>query len=814
MADFDGSPRSSKRRKTSQYQSEKTPPSPGVLHNFAAGISKKLFGTTSASNKSSAPTANDNSVSLAGTAYKPKDDTTNGTPNGNITLVPDVLNPTDDIMKVSNEASANGVAIETPTRKRREQRNTSKAAPASIAEHPNPGKQPPGSQLGQQLHREGTPAEENTQTRLNEEEADQVERGDDNLGDQDAESTPVKTRSSGRERKKPRRFSNDMAESVKAKQPLGIMTPSGKKRGPKKAVAFKKQHKADPTHLDHELNFEDVSNPKQRKGAGRSSVKLHQDMSEDRREDLRDEASDDLTEEILVRSLPTLVEDTDIFVDAQVTDAGTMNVDVPDYATEFYDYCQNRGITELEPLRNTVLDQLTAKRRLKLVGLEEEYQKVHQLLEHTVVAGEGNSMLILGSRGCGKTTLVENIISDLTKDHAEEFHVVRLNGFLQSDDRLALREIWRQLGRELDEDEDANQTISYADTMASLLALLAHPEELLSAETGSTARSIIFVMDEFDLFASHPRQTLLYNLFDIAQARKAPIAVIGLTTKVDVTEHLEKRVKSRFSHRYIHLPLSKSFSAFSEICKRALVVERIDSAEVDARLLEQWCHYVEVRICRSTNRRRACARPAKNLQHLFEDEVLTETLRQIYYRTKSVPDLLAACLPCIAEMSLESIPVASSFAQGSLAAPESKLHLLPGLSDLELSLLIAAARLDVILGTDTCNFNMVYHEYQSIASRAKIQSSASGTLALGAGSKIWNRELSLGAWERLGEAELIIPAIGSAVSAGGTGGAGGGAGIRDVSREGRMFRVDVALEEILPSVHSMSSAMAKWCKEI
>ena len=86
-------------------------------------------------------------------------------------------------------------------------------------------------------------------------------------------------------------------------------------------------------------------------------------------------------------------------------------------------------------------------------------------------------------------------------------------------------------------------------------------------------------MDEFDLFTTHPRQTLLYNLFDIAQARKAPIVVLGLTTRIDVVESLEKRVKSRFSHRYVHLPLPRSIPAFWEICKQGLLV---DVEEIDA----------------------------------------------------------------------------------------------------------------------------------------------------------------------------------------------------------------------------------------
>lgn len=112
--------------------------------------------------------------------------------------------------------------------------------------------------------------------------------------------------------------------------------------------------------------------------------------------------------------------------------------------------------------------------------------------------------------------------------------------------------------------------------MTSLLALLSHPSEIAEGQEGITSKSIIFVMDEFDLFAAHPRQTLLYNLFDIAQARKAPIAVLGLTTRIDVVKSLEKRVKSRFSHRYVYLSLPKSLPAYWDVCRQGLTVDDED----------------------------------------------------------------------------------------------------------------------------------------------------------------------------------------------------------------------------------------------
>lgn len=250
---------------------------------------------------------------------------------------------------------------------------------------------------------------------------------------------------------------------------------------------------------------------------------------------------------------------------------------LPAYAEQFQQFVRSGYAGEVQLLTKILIEKLNGKRLVPLQGLESEYHKVHHLLEQTVTVGEGNSMLVLGSRGSGKTAIIETIVSSLAKEHKNDFHVVRLNGFLHTDDRLALREIWRQLGRETNTEDEAGKVTSYADTMATLLALLSHPEELQGSSGNqdgtTTAKSIVIVLDEFDLFVTHPRQTLLYNLFDIAQARKAPLAVLGVTTKVDVTEMLEKRVKSRFSHRSVYVPLPRTFEVFSEACRAGLDLE-------------------------------------------------------------------------------------------------------------------------------------------------------------------------------------------------------------------------------------------------
>jgi len=137
----------------------------------------------------------------------------------------------------------------------------------------------------------------------------------------------------------------------------------------------------------------------------------------------------------------------------------------------------------------------------------------------------------------------------------------------------------------------------------------------------------------------------------------------------------------------------------------------------------------------------------------------------------------------------------------SLSPPDSKLQILQGLSELELALLIAAARLDIILDTDTCNFSMVYDEYSTLTSRHKIQTSSTGVNALGSSAKVWGRDVALGSWERLAEYDLLVPAV-----------IGGGG--RDTGASGRMWKVDVGLEEISGSVEGLGGVMAKWCREI
>jgi len=145
--------------------------------------------------------------------------------------------------------------------------------------------------------------------------------------------------------------------------------------------------------------------------------------------------------------------------------------------------------------------------------------------------------------------------------------IIRLSGWTQLNDRLAMREVARQLtqqtGRsflpdsdanELDADDDIDNPFMNSSTPISLPPP-SHLPALISV-LPTLSRPTIVILDAFDLFALHARQSLLYCLLDTVQSCRAGngnkgVAVIGITTRVDTINLLEKRVKSRFSGRML-----------------------------------------------------------------------------------------------------------------------------------------------------------------------------------------------------------------------------------------------------------------------
>ena len=90
---------------------------------------------------------------------------------------------------------------------------------------------------------------------------------------------------------------------------------------------------------------------------------------------------------------------------------------------------------------------------------------------------------------------------------------------------------------------------SLANTTSTILTLLS---------TGANAKKslpLIITLSSFDLYTSRPRQALLYVLLDAVQAGSYTpgLCVVGMTSRLDTTDLLEKRVRSRFGGRTINV---------------------------------------------------------------------------------------------------------------------------------------------------------------------------------------------------------------------------------------------------------------------
>merc|ERR1719270_484263 len=352
-------------------------------------------------------------------------------------------------------------------------------------------------------------------------------------------------------------------------------------------------------------------------------------------------------------------------------------------------------------------------------GQEEDVSYLMELVSRTVEKGESNSLLVLGPRGVGKTALVSHVMRKAAAIPSWRDNAVRveLSGLIQTDDKLALRDITKQL--KLENVVGDRVFGSFAEHLSFLLA---------SLKTGDSTASkpIVFILDEFDSFCSHKNQTLLYNLFDVAQSRAVPICVIGLSSQIDVTELLEKRVKSRFSHRHLYLWPLKDSKAHLDLALQLLTLNTEGSSTWD-----------------------------KEVKELLTTDAFANLIDSVYDIEKSLTVLKRILHSALTSMSknssehLEVVHLESAVKEVAMFETSNTLSSqIADLSIMELCLLIAIKHLSQIYEGEPFNFEMVFHEYLKFKRRKM------ATLPD-------ERGVVTKAWETLVSLELVKPKSGA-----------------------------------------------------
>lgn len=146
---------------------------------------------------------------------------------------------------------------------------------------------------------------------------------------------------------------------------------------------------------------------------------------------------------------------------------------------------------------------------------------------------------------------------------------------------------------------------SNAATMTTLLRLL-EPSTVTGNSPSKSARPteisskpIIILLDEFDLFAQHPRQSFLYCLLDIVQGnrRKKGMGVVGLSSRSDCLSILEKRVRSRCQSQVHQMVLKSDFEEYLRLARELMSCDLglwKEQGEEYGAVAEEWMAEVEV----------------------------------------------------------------------------------------------------------------------------------------------------------------------------------------------------------------------------
>lgn len=403
-------------------------------------------------------------------------------------------------------------------------------------------------------------------------------------------------------------------------------------------------------------------------------------------------------------------------------------------------------------LRNTYQDLSPEENKL-LSHLREPEQEIDRILRQAIVQKESHSTIIVGPRESYKSFLLNRELDLLSKQCAGQFITIRLNGFIHSE-QAAINGIATQLEQQLkhlhddapggsarESDISSGSLTEVFEKILRVLDSASTNQKSTQKNTATSKLTVIFIFDEIDTFAGPVRQSLLYNLFDMVEHARVPVCIVGCTTKLNILEFLEKRVKSRFSQRIIYMPQVENLEQFVQVAGELLELDRPSAYKYGQR----W------------NQKIQAALSSDNSELYRMVKLNYETFRSIpHFRNSIIPlihgaedfeslcHLIDTCEPIKEYMDNQ---LGSSFTA-----------LIGSLSDLELAILICAARTALKTKDETMNFNLTYAEYESmtkalnarIPTVAKTGKSSEGSSVLFDNAiKLWKKKDVKNVWETL-----------------------------------------------------------------
>lgn len=302
---------------------------------------------------------------------------------------------------------------------------------------------------------------------------------------------------------------------------------------------------------------------------------------------------------------------------------------------------------------------------------------------------------------------------------------------------------------------------SLNNIIAHIIALLSNTASTSATITDAnrsskaTRKPLIITLDDFDLFTARPRQAMLYCLLDAVQAASygAGLAVVGLTGRVDTVDLLEKRVKSRFSHRILHVRPPATYDAFERIVRNALSSLSPNSTQVSS-ISPTYLESFSV----AWN---------SDIATLFANQHFREILHGIYELSNDIRMIYRVLTPAISCLSILNpainLPLVLSTAATEVG--QGMIHILRDLTEPELALLIAIKHLQT-RDRQVFNFEMCFDELRRFAARdaSERQAASTGSLCTDVSAEVTATAVAAGTAGAIGAVGAVGSLSGSAVS--------------------------------------------------
>ncbi|KMZ85466.1 hypothetical protein PVBG_02152 [Plasmodium vivax Brazil I] len=165
----------------------------------------------------------------------------------------------------------------------------------------------------------------------------------------------------------------------------------------------------------------------------------------------------------------------------------------------------------------------------------------------------------------------KKIVEEIKKEEKEQrcIYTIRISAYLYRDDVQCIRSILSQLQNYVDEGQSKMEgNLLLNDYIIKL--------EKLLIQINNEKKQTLLIIENVEKFCLQNKQNLLYTLFDLLHKKNICINIICLTNVLDITQTLEKRIKSRFTFEMLHISPILNIEEISKLVYKILYVNLDD----------------------------------------------------------------------------------------------------------------------------------------------------------------------------------------------------------------------------------------------